>query len=125
MMQKTRKVTNVYRYWRARVAQRVRLLEYITTHRSLSQIRNGFAPGFVNYKKKHSTIRASDKVYQLLAQCRWFSPISPASSTTNSDRHDIVEVLLKVKHQQSNQIKSTGIGSEIYVQCSTQLEHGG
>ena len=43
----------------------------------------------------------SDKVYQLLAQGRWFSP---ASSTTG--RHDIAEILLKValKHQKSNQI---------------------
>ena len=31
--------------------------------------RRGFAPGFVNYKKG-----ASDKVYQLLAHGRWFSP---------------------------------------------------
>jgi len=36
---------------RARVAQWVRLLDYITTHASLSPIRRGFAPGFVNYKK--------------------------------------------------------------------------
>ena len=36
---------------------------------------------------------ASDKVYQLLAHGRWFSP---ASSTTKTDRHDIAEILLKV-----------------------------
>jgi len=32
---------------------------------------------------------------------RWFSPGSPASSTTKSGRHDIAEILLKValKHQ--------------------------
>ena len=36
---------------------------------------------------------ASDKVYQLLAHGRWFSPVSPASS--NTGRHDIVEILLK------------------------------
>jgi hypothetical protein len=43
----------------------------------------------------------SDKVYQLLAQGRWFSP---ASSTTKTGRHDIAEILLKValKHQKSN-----------------------
>ena len=48
---------------------------------------------------------ASDKVYQLLAHGRWFSPGTPASSTTKTDRHDIVEILLKValKHQKSNQ----------------------
>ena len=38
----------------------------------------------------------SDKVYQLLAHGRWFSPGTPASSTTKSDRHDIAEILLKV-----------------------------
>jgi len=31
-------------------------LDYLTTHTSLSPIRRGFAPGFVNYKKRvHST----------------------------------------------------------------------
>jgi hypothetical protein len=39
---------------------------------------------------------ASDKVYQLLAQGRWFSPDTPASSTTKTGRHDIAEILLKV-----------------------------
>ena len=48
----------------------------------------------------------SDKVYQLLAYGRWFSPGTPASSTTKTGRHDIAEILLKValKHKnQSNQ----------------------
>jgi hypothetical protein len=37
----------------------------------------------------------------LLAHGRWFSPGTPASSTTKSGRHDIAEILLKValKHQ--------------------------
>ena len=36
---------------------------------------------------------ASDKVvYQLLAQGRWFSPGTPASSTTKTGRHDIAEI---------------------------------
>jgi hypothetical protein len=43
--------------------------------------------------------RASDKVYQLLAHGRWFSP---ASSTTKTGRHDIAES--GVKHNKSNQI---------------------
>ena len=48
---------------------------------------------------------ASDQLYQLLAQCRWFSPGTPASSTTKTGRHDIAEILLKValKYQQINQ----------------------
>ena len=39
---------------------------------------------------------ASDKVYQLLAQDRWFFPGTPASSTTKTGRHDIAEILLKL-----------------------------
>jgi hypothetical protein len=35
----------------------------------------------------------SDKVYQLLAHGRWFSPGTPASSTTKTGRHDIAEML--------------------------------
>jgi len=30
-------------------------LDYLTTHTSQSPIRRGFAPGFVNKKKVHST----------------------------------------------------------------------
>jgi hypothetical protein len=45
---------------------------------------------------------ASDKAYQLLAHGRWFSPGTPASSTTKTGHHDIAEILLKVlKHQKS------------------------
>jgi len=46
---------------------------------------------------------ASDNAYQLLAHGRWFSPGTPASSNTKTDRHDIAEILLKValKHQKS------------------------
>jgi hypothetical protein len=46
---------------------------------------------------------ASDKVYQLLVHGRWFSPGTPASSTTKTGSHDIAEILLKValKHQKS------------------------
>ena len=63
------------------------------------------APDFVNYKKgctRHAA--ASDKVYQLLAHGRWFSPGTPASSTTKTGRHDLAES--GVKHNKSNQIKS-------------------
>jgi len=70
----------------------------LTTHTSLSQIRRGFAPGFVNHKKGCTRLAAaSDKVYQLLA------PGTPTSSTTKTGRHEIAEILLKValKHQKS------------------------
>jgi hypothetical protein len=35
------------------------------------------------------------QMYQLLVHGRWFSPGSPASSTTKTGRHDIAEILLK------------------------------
>jgi len=39
-------------------------LDYLTTHTSLSPIRRGFAPVFVNYKKGCTRLAAaSDKVY--------------------------------------------------------------
>jgi hypothetical protein len=53
-------------------------------------------PGFVNYKKG-----ALDS--------QWFSPGTPASSTTKTGRHDIAEVFLKealnTKHQNEIIIK--------------------
>jgi hypothetical protein len=50
-----------------------------------------------------------DKVYHLLSHGRWFSPGTPAYSTTKTGRHDIAEILLKValNTKISNQIKST------------------
>jgi hypothetical protein len=55
-----------------------------------------FAPGFVNYKNGCTLLAtASDKVYQFLSHCLWFSP---ASSTTKTGHHDIAfgSLLLKV-----------------------------
>ena len=46
-------------------------------------------------------VAASDKAYQLFAHGRWFSP---ASSTTETGRHDdIAEILLKVALNTTNQ----------------------
>jgi len=80
----------------------------LTAHTSLSPIRCGFKPDFVNYKKRCARLAtACDKVYQLLVQGRWFSAGTPASSTTKTGRHDRTEILLKValKRQKSNQIE--------------------
>jgi hypothetical protein len=41
----------------------------------------------------------------LLAHGRWFSPGTPASSTTKTGRHDIAEILLNVMLNTKNQIK--------------------
>jgi hypothetical protein len=72
-------------------------MDYLTAHTSLSPIRRGFVPGFISYKKACTRLAAaSDKVYQLLAHGRWFSPGILASSTTKTGRHDIAEILLKL-----------------------------
>ena len=79
-------------------------MEYLATHSGLSPIRLGFALDFVNYKKKWTPLAAaSDKVYQLTAQGRWFSTVTPAFSTTTTGRHDIAEILLKVALNTNNQ----------------------
>jgi hypothetical protein len=53
----------------------------------------------------------------LLAHGQWFSPGTPASSTTKTDRHDIAEILLKVtlntKNQSINQSKLIFIGIKL------------
>jgi hypothetical protein len=66
---------------------------------------------------------ASDKVYQLLAHGRWFSPGTPASSTTKTGRHDIAEIVLKValKHQKSisqSNMLSRALLEWLYWSCS-------
>ena len=69
----------------------------LTAHTSPSPIWRGFAPSFVNYKKRCTRLAAAgDKVYQWLAQGRRFSPGTPAFSTIKTGRHDIAEILLKV-----------------------------
>jgi hypothetical protein len=68
----------------------------------------------VNYKKGCTRLAAAhDKVYQLLAHGRWFSPGTPASSTTKTGRHDITEILLKVtlKHKK---LKSNPRGMKLF-----------
>ena len=58
----------------------------------------------VDYKKGCTRLAtASDKVYQLLAHGQWFSPGTPASSTTKTGCHDIAEILLKVALSTINQ----------------------
>jgi hypothetical protein len=52
----------------------------------------------------------------LLAHGRWFSPGTPASSTTKTGRHDIAEILLKVavKTQKINQNQSIVVNSSFW-----------
>ena len=108
---------------RAHVAQWARWLDYLATHTSLLPIRRGLAPGLINYKKGCTRLTAaSDKMYQLLANGRWFSPGTPASSTTKTGRHDIAEILLKVTLNTINQIKSNQMSPTVlfivlYYEC--------
>jgi hypothetical protein len=64
-------------------------------------------PRIVNYKKGCSRLAAtSDKVYQLLAHGRCFSPGTPASFTTKSGHHDIAESGVKTPKIQNQIINS-------------------
>ena len=56
----------------------------------------GSRPALLITKWVHSTA-ASDKVYQLIVYYgRWFFPGTPTSSTTETGRHYIAKILLKV-----------------------------
>jgi hypothetical protein len=68
-----------------------------------------FAHGFGNYKKGALDSQPQVIVYQLLDNGRWFSPDTPASSSTKTGSHDIAEILLKValKQQKKKNNQST------------------
>jgi hypothetical protein len=66
------------------------------------------------YKKGCTRLAAaSDQVYQLLAHGRWFSPGTPAFSTTKTGRYEIAEILLKVALNTKNKIKSITLNSDL------------
>jgi hypothetical protein len=48
----------------------------------------------------------------LLAQSQWFSPGTPASSTTKTGRYDIAEILLKVELNTKIQIQILSFGHD-------------
>jgi hypothetical protein len=67
----------------------------------------GSRPGVVYYKQWYTRLAAaSDKAYQLHAHGRWFSPGTPASSTTKTGRHDMAEIFLRVALSTINQINN-------------------
>jgi hypothetical protein len=79
-------------------------------------------PSFVNYKKGCTRLAAvSDQVYQLLAHGRWFSPGTPASSTTKTGRNDIAES--GVKHQKIKQQQKSIKGSTTFTRLRWYLVH--
>ena len=83
-----------------------RILYYLTTHRSLSLIRHGFASCSVNYKKGCTRLAAtSDKSSPVT--CPWSVVISWYSSfytTKTWYSWNIAESGVKLKHNKSNQI---------------------
>jgi hypothetical protein len=59
---------------------------------------------------------------------RWFSPGTPASSTTKTGHHDIAEILLKValKHQKSikiNLVQNKGEQTRQYYYASIKVNN--
>ena len=89
--------------WRAQVAQWIRWLDYLTTHTSLSPIRHGFVPGFVNYKKGctwHAGIKFTNCLPMVGGSLRVLWLLLP----TKTGHHDIAEILLKVALNTINQI---------------------
>jgi hypothetical protein len=57
----------------------------------------------------------------LLGHGPWFSPGTPAPSTTKAGRHDIAEILLKVALNQQN-IRHLFQPPEIYINISKTTE---
>ena len=66
---------------------------------------------------------ASDKVDQLLAHGRWFSPDTPASSTTKTGRHDIAEILLKVELNTININLNPAMGHPLLIYYICKICH--
>jgi hypothetical protein len=75
----------------------------------------------IPYKKRCTRLAvACDKVYQLLANGRWFSPGTPASSTTKTGRQEIAEILLKVAL--NTKIQNQSIKSIRCTFCEVSIE---
>jgi hypothetical protein len=68
---------------------------------------------YIYYKK--CALDSQPQVIKL-AQGRWFSPGTPASSTTKTGHHDIAEILLKVA-------LNTEIHSFLYIYIHGSYEH--
>ena len=84
-------------------------MDYLTTHTSLSPIRRGFVPCFVNYKKKGALDSQPQaiKFTSCLPMVGGSLRVLRLLPRTQTGRHDIAEILLKValKHKNSNQTK--------------------
>ena len=57
----------------------------------------------------------------MFAQCRWFSPRTPASSTTKTGCHNIAEILLRVAFKHPKNKKDFNIDTECCIFYGTSL----
>ena len=93
-------------------------MDYLTTHTSLSPIRRGFVPGFVNLKK--DALDSQPKVIKFTS-CLHMAGGSPVSSTTKTGRHDIAEILLKVALSIVNQLNQRYVVMSTSTKCHLAL----
>jgi len=87
-------------------------LDYLTTHIYKPITNTAWVRDRLCKLQKGCTrlAAASDKVYQLITHGQWFSPGTPASSTTKTGRHDIAEIFLKVVLNTKNQSNQSTYG---------------
>jgi hypothetical protein len=71
-----------------------------------------------------TNVVSSNPVHQLLMTGRWFSPGSPVSSINKTDRHDIVEILLKVALNTINQTRANKKQTNKQINERTNLNLG-
>ena len=83
---------------------------------------NGLVVGLSNNSYKPITnmactrlVAANDKAYKLHTHGRWFSPGTPASSTTKTGRHDTAEILLKMALNTINRSNINEANSSEYI----------
>ena len=62
---------------------------------------------------RRGVLDTCDSVCQWLATGRWFSPGTPVTSTTKTDRHDMTEILLKVALNIITLIQTTAVSTHL------------
>jgi len=98
---------------------------FTTTYDSVPIISNVVSSNLAHAGVLDTTL--CDKVCQWLAAGRWFSPVTPVSSTNKTERHDIAEILLKVTLYTINQAKpmsKTENKNEGTMVCQFNVHHG-
>ena len=98
---------NTIDIWGARVAQWPRQLDYLTTHTSLSPIRRGFVPGYVDFKTgaldSQLQVIKFTSCLPMVGGSLWVLRLPPSLKLVAMI---IAEIFLKVALNTINQIKS-------------------